>query len=152
VVNKEVEQEFLGRGMTLNKRNLHSYFSELKQLRKSSYAAFCLLLSSAAGAMPNSACRSLTTTVIMSSSHWLLIICSPQLTLYPLVLRAHLFPFFHAITSKLDIILFSLLFFVVFGRERQRKGPGFQTILQGHTPATQNFHLVPVFHHYTTFH
>jgi hypothetical protein len=39
---------------------------------------FAFSFSSVAGAMPNSACRSLSTTVLMSSSHRLLIICSPQ--------------------------------------------------------------------------
>jgi hypothetical protein len=73
VVSKEVEQQFSGRGVRYNKRNLHSCFSEHKQLRKSSCAASHLLLSSVAGAVPNSGC------------HWvqqclcrLLIIHSPQ--------------------------------------------------------------------------
>jgi hypothetical protein len=37
------------------------------------------LLSSVAGAVPNLACRSLSTTVLMSDTHRLLIIHSPQL-------------------------------------------------------------------------
>jgi hypothetical protein len=78
MVNKEVEQQFSGGVWHCNKRNLPSYFSGCKQLRKSSCAAFCLLVSSAAGAVPNSACRSLSTTVLMSSSHRLLIIHSPH--------------------------------------------------------------------------
>jgi hypothetical protein len=35
--------------------------------------------SSAAGAMSNSVCRSLSTTVLMLSSHRLLVMCSPHL-------------------------------------------------------------------------
>jgi hypothetical protein len=61
-----------------NRRSLHSYFSEFKQLRKSSCVAFCILLSSAVGAVPSSTCRLLSTSVLMSRSHRLLIICSPH--------------------------------------------------------------------------
>jgi hypothetical protein len=62
-----------------NKRNLLSYFSELKQLRKSNCSAFCTLLTSAAEAVPNSACWLLGTAVLMTSFHRLLIIQSIQL-------------------------------------------------------------------------
>jgi hypothetical protein len=39
---------------------------------------FAFLLSSAAGAVPSSACRSLSATVLMLNSHRLLVICSSQ--------------------------------------------------------------------------
>jgi hypothetical protein len=44
VVNKEVEQQFLGRGVTFNKRNFHSYFSKVNDLGKAAVlylALFC---------------------------------------------------------------------------------------------------------------
>jgi hypothetical protein len=43
VVNKEVEHSSWGGAWHCDKRNLHSCFSERKQLRKSSWAASCLL-------------------------------------------------------------------------------------------------------------
>jgi hypothetical protein len=41
---------------------------------------FAFSLSSKAGALPNSAYRSLSTAVLVSSSHRLLILCSPHST------------------------------------------------------------------------
>jgi hypothetical protein len=73
VVNK-VEQQILGRGVTLSQEPA-IYLSEHEQLRKSSCYAFS---SSAAGAVPILACRTLSTAVLRSSSYRLLIIHSPQ--------------------------------------------------------------------------
>jgi hypothetical protein len=48
----------LGRGYIVTRGTcVPTSFSEHEQLRRSSCAAFCLLLSSAAGAVPNSACH-----------------------------------------------------------------------------------------------
>jgi hypothetical protein len=52
-------------------------FSQCKQLRKMQLC--CILPSSVAGAVPNSACWLLGTAVLMSRSHRLFIICSPHL-------------------------------------------------------------------------
>jgi hypothetical protein len=75
-VKKEVEQQFLGRGVTLEQEKPALYFSECKQLRKSSCSASCLALSCGWGHAKLS--LSLSTIVLMSNSHRLLIIHSPH--------------------------------------------------------------------------
>jgi hypothetical protein len=75
VVNKEVEQQFWRRDVTLeNRRNL---FSNVNILGKAAVLHFALY-SSVAGAMPNSAYRLFDTAVLMSRSHTLLILRSPH--------------------------------------------------------------------------
>jgi hypothetical protein len=54
---------------------------KVSNLRKAAVLHLPFSLSSVAGAVPNSACRSLSITVVMTSSHGLLIIHSPHETL-----------------------------------------------------------------------
>jgi hypothetical protein len=79
VVNKEVA--FLGEGHDIVTRETCIPTSlNVNNLGKAAVLHFCLLVSSVAEAMPNQACRSLSTTVLMASSHRFLII-SPHKTL-----------------------------------------------------------------------
>jgi hypothetical protein len=74
-----------GRATILSK--LHCNKRNLNNLGKTAVMHFAFSLSSAAGAMPNSACRSLRITVLVSNSNSLLIICSPHVSEFPSFLR-----------------------------------------------------------------